>query len=67
MKRKIAFIATGGTIASVPTPEGLRPAFTEKEMLDLVPELSSIAEIEGHLIMNIDSSNMQPEDWPVIA
>jgi len=67
VKRKIAFIATGGTIASVPTPEGLRPAFTEKEMLDLVPELSSIAEIEGHLIMNIDSSNMQPEDWPVIA
>lgn len=66
-KKKIAFIATGGTIASISGPEGMRPAFTEKEMLELVPELSHIAEIEGNLIMNIDSSNMQPEDWPLIA
>lgn len=67
VKKKIAFLATGGTIASVPGPEGLRPAFTEKEMLNFVPELSEIAQIEGKLIMNIDSSNMQPEDWVTIA
>lgn len=67
MKKKIAFLATGGTIASVPTPEGFRPAFTEKEMLLLVPELSEIGDIKGKLIMNIDSSNMQPEDWVTIA
>ncbi|MGI5859756.1 MAG: asparaginase [Tepidanaerobacteraceae bacterium] len=66
-KKKIAFIATGGTIASISGHEGMRPAFTEKEMIELVPELSHIAEIEGKLIMNIDSSNMQPEDWPLIA
>jgi len=66
-KKKVAFLATGGTIASVPTPEGFRPAFTEKEMLNLVPELSEIGDIEGKLIMNIDSSNMQPEDWIIIA
>ncbi|TYP49242.1 asparaginase [Thermosediminibacter litoriperuensis] len=66
-KKKIAFLATGGTIASVPGPEGLRPAFTEKEMLELVPGLSELADIEGRLIMNIDSSNMQPEDWVTIA
>ncbi|MCR4430405.1 MAG: asparaginase [Tepidanaerobacteraceae bacterium] len=67
MKKKIAFLATGGTIASTRGPEGLRPAFTEKEMIELVPELSHIADIQGKLIMNIDSSNMQPEDWKVIA
>ncbi|NLZ52118.1 MAG: asparaginase [Thermoanaerobacteraceae bacterium] len=66
-KKNIAFLATGGTIASVPTPEGFRPAFTEREMLDLVPELLEIGQIEGKLIMNIDSSNMQPEDWVTIA
>ncbi|MDN5311485.1 MAG: L-asparaginase [Thermoanaerobacteraceae bacterium] len=66
-KKKIAFLATGGTIASAKGPEGLRPAFTEKEMIELVPELSDIADIQGKLIMNIDSSNMQPEDWKVIA
>jgi len=65
--KKIAFLATGGTIASVSTPEGFRPAFSEREMLDLVPELSEIGQIEGKLIMNIDSSNMQPEDWITIA
>jgi L-asparaginase len=67
MKKKIAFLATGGTITSAHGPEGLRPAFTEKEMIELVPGLSDIADIEGGLIMNIDSSNMQPEDWQVIA
>ncbi|MCG0276802.1 MAG: asparaginase [Thermosediminibacteraceae bacterium] len=66
-KKRIAFLATGGTIASVRGPEGLRPAFTEKEILKLVPEISKLAEIEGSLIMNIDSSNMQPEDWVNIA
>lgn len=66
-KRKIAFLATGGTIASVPGPEGMRPAFTEGEMLNLVPELSDLADIKGNLIMNIDSSNMKPTDWPMIA
>jgi len=67
MKKKIAFIATGGTIACIRSSEGLRPAFTEKEMISLVPELSDIAEIQGKLIMNIDSSNMQPEDWKAVA
>lgn len=66
-KKKIAFLATGGTIASVRGPEGLRPAFTEREMMVLVPDLSEMADIYGELIMNIDSSNMQPEDWRVIA
>lgn len=67
MKKEIAFIATGGTIACVRSSEGLRPAFTEKEMISLVPELSDIADIRGKLIMNIDSSNMQPEDWKTVA
>jgi L-asparaginase len=66
-KKKIAFIATGGTIACVPGPEGMRPAFTEKEMIELVPEISEMAQIQGYLIMNIDSTNMQPEDWKIIA
>lgn len=66
-KKRIAFLTTGGTIASVKTPEGLRPAVTQEEMVKLVPELSDIAEISGDIIMNIDSSNMQPEDWSFLA
>lgn len=65
--KKIAFLTTGGTIASVKGPQGLKPAVTQEEMLKLVPELSEIAEIDGKIIMNIDSSNMQPEDWNLMA
>lgn len=36
-------------------------------MIEFVPELSKIANIHGSLIMNIDSSNLQPEDWKIIA
>ena len=34
-KKKIAFIATGGTIACVTGPDGMCPAFTEKKCLIL--------------------------------
>ncbi|MDI3480632.1 MAG: L-asparaginase [Tepidanaerobacteraceae bacterium] len=67
MKKKIAFLATGGTIASVRGPKGMRPALTEREIMRMMPELSNVAHIQGKLVMNIDSSNMQPEDWKIIA
>lgn len=67
MKKKIAFIATGGTIASIRGGEGIRPAFSEREIIDLVPELIHMADIREKLVMNLDSSNIQPEDWKSIA
>lgn len=67
MKKKIAFLTTGGTIASIKTSKGLQPAVDQDEMIRLVPEISDIAEIDGKLIMSIDSSNVQPEDWKFFA
>ncbi len=65
--KNILILATGGTIASVKTDEGLRPAYKPQEMIDLIPELKDIANLEGKLIMNIDSSDMVPERWIEIA
>jgi len=65
--KRILLIATGGTIACVKSKEGLRPAYKPQEMLRLIPELKDVAEIKGELIMNIDSSYMNPRRWVEIA
>ncbi len=63
MKKKILLIATGGTIASRQTQEGLAPALTPEELLDAVPEVNDFCQAESMQILNIDSTNLQPEDW----
>ncbi|MDO4572750.1 MAG: asparaginase [Clostridia bacterium] len=59
---KILLIATGGTIASVPSAEGLAPALSAAELLSQarVPEE---AEVECLDLYSMDSSNIQPEEW----
>ena len=65
--KRILMIATGGTIASKPTDGGLSPQMSAEELLSAVPELSGICEIEAVQLMNIDSTNMNPERWLKIA
>jgi L-asparaginase len=65
--KKILVIGTGGTIAAVRTPGGLRPAYTTEELISFFPEVRGIANVEGKLLLNIDSTNMQPHHWSEIA
>lgn len=65
--KKILIIATGGTIASKDTGEGLAPQLNVDDLLDYLPNLKDKCEITGKMIMNIDSSNMTPHDWKVIS
>lgn len=65
--KKICLLATGGTIACVPTEKGYMPGLSGEELLHYVPELADLAEIEVRQIMNIDSSEMQASDWKTIA
>lgn len=60
-------LTTGGTIASVPGEEGLVPAFSGKELIALLPQLKETGHIETKAITNLDSSNMQPEEWILMA
>ena len=42
-KQRILFITTGGTIASVHTPQGLRPVLSSDELLAHLPELNDLS------------------------
>ncbi len=65
--KKICWLATGGTIASRPGDDGLAPGFTAQDMLDLMPELQKFGQIACRDIMELDSTNLQPQDWQKIA
>ena len=60
-------ITTGGTIASQEGEDGLEPKTTGQQMLDLIPELQGLCEIDCVDLLNLDSTNMQPEEWAVMA
>ena len=60
-------LGTGGTIASVPSADGLIPALDGSAMLQLVPELEGICTITCKEILNLDSSNLEPSHWQLIA
>lgn len=65
--RKIALLATGGTIASVQSPDGLTPGVNAQELLKLVPQLRDADKIACRDVFSLDSSNIQPEEWRVLA
>lgn len=65
--KKILLIATGGTIASKPTASGLAPMITSEEILEFVPDVAKICQVDAVQIMNIDSTNMNGEHWIQIA
>ena len=65
--KNILMLGTGGTIASVPSADGLIPALDGKAMLELVPELEEVCTITCKEILNLDSSNLEPRHWQLIA
>ena len=65
--KKILLLATGGTIASVKGEEGLAPRLTADELTSYIPKRNGNYEIDSRILMNIDSTNMQPEYWVNIS
>lgn len=66
MNKRLILLATGGTIASVAGENGLRPAITAKELLARI-NVPADVEITGRDVFALDSSNIQPEEWRVLA
>lgn len=60
-------LATGGTIASAESDTGLVPQMNAEKLLEYVPEVRELAEFTLKNILNLDSSNIQPEEWKIIA
>lgn len=65
--KRVLVVATGGTIASSESGEGLTPTFNADALLNYIPEIKELCHIEGITIMNIDSTNMTPSLMKKIA
>lgn len=65
--KKIFFIGTGGTIASVPSSTGLVPELSSEELLAIAPEIRELCEVDCVQLLNLDSTNIKPEHWLLIA
>ena len=61
--KKILFIATGGTIASKKSENGLKPQISPEELLSFIPSLEQICKVDTIQLLNLDSSNMEPRHW----
>ena len=65
--KKILMIATGGTIASKETENGLAPAVSSQELLACVPEIGSVCDVHTVQPFNLDSTNICAAHWLQIA
>ncbi|MBQ3091461.1 MAG: asparaginase [Clostridia bacterium] len=67
-KKKILMLTTGGTIASAPTEGGLAPQGSNEILSNMgVSSAGMDFDLEVREILTLDSSNIQPEEWKIIA
>lgn len=66
---KIVLIGTGGTIASyVDYRTGaVHPALSTSDMVNAVPEIRELANIDARVLFSIFSENMDPAHWQELA
>ncbi|MCL1631666.1 asparaginase [Sporolactobacillus sp. CPB3-1] len=64
--KKILVLATGGTIASTPHQDGLAPGLGINQLARYFEHSQDVL-IHFKVLMNKDSTNMQPEDWVTMA
>src|SRR5271157_3232122 len=67
-KKKVLIIESGGTVCAKKIDGCWKPGeLSEKDLLSFIPEIKDLAEITTLDMFNIDSSNMQPKYWTLIA
>lgn len=65
--KRIILLTTGGTIASRLTAEGLAPGLDGATLAHYLGGLADNYELTVRDILHLDSSNIQPEEWRLIA
>lgn len=65
--KKILLLATGGTIASKHSRNGLCPQIDAEEILNYVPQIAEFCQPHAIQICNIDSTNMEPKHWKMMV
>jgi len=68
-QRRVLILHTGGTLGMRPRDpdQALAPDEFGSTVLQHVPELQRIAEIETRVLFNVDSSDLTPEEWMTLA
>lgn len=64
--KKILMLTTGGTIASIPGADGLAPRGSDEIKSHLGSGFDGY-EVTTREIFTLDSTNIQPEEWKIIA
>lgn len=65
--KHILLLGTGGTIACKHGDNGLTPLLTGEELLSYVPAARKFCQVKSVQILNIDSTNVHPKHWLMIA
>lgn len=65
--KRILLLTTGGTIASRLTEEGLAPGLDGAALSRYLGALADSYELTVRDILHLDSANIQPEEWKLIA
>lgn len=65
--KKILLIATGGTIASKYTEDGLSPQITADELLSYIPAAQDFCTIDTIQPFSLDSTNINARHWMKLA
>ena len=65
--KRILLLTTGGTIASRLTGEGLAPGLDGEALSHYLGGLPDSYDLTVRDILHLDSSNIQPEEWRLIA
>ena len=65
--KRILLLTTGGTIASRLTDEGLAPGLDGTALSHYLGGLPDSYDLTVRDILHLDSSNIQPEEWRLIA
>ena len=65
--KKVLMLATGGTIASKDSGQGLTPAITSEEILSYVPAIGTLCQVDAIELMNLDSTDITPRHWLEMA
>ena len=65
--KNILLIATGGTIASKKSDNGLKPQISPDELMQYIPQVKNICDFHAVQLLNLDSSNMEPKHWKMMV
>ncbi len=68
VKPKVLLVTTGGTITMLRNEQGsLSPCENASALLEKIPELKTLADVDILPLVNMDSSNFTPDLWIAIA